>query len=93
MRGPVPPEAGADPDGDDGRPARALVVSERGVVDLGPLHRGDRCGLGFVDDLLRLRLALARFGWSLVVVDLPEEVEELFRLVGLSPASDDQASR
>lgn len=72
--------------------ARLVLVHAGQVVDLGPVARGDRCGLGFVDDLLRLRLALARFGWALVVADVPADVLELFELVGLAP-DPGQASR
>ncbi len=68
-------------------PGGAVLVLRRGGtrVRLGEVARGGRCGLGFVDDLLRLQLALGRFGWQLEVVDVPPEVAELFELVGLTP--------
>lgn len=86
---PTPGRAGAErptaPDG-SGEGAATLVL-RRGprVVPLGPVGRAERCGLGFVDDLLRLQLALRRVGWELEVVAVPAEVAELFELVGLTP--------
>jgi hypothetical protein len=63
--------------------ALALVRGRR-TVELGPVSQGSRCGLAFLDDLLRLQVALARLGWSLQLVDVPEELHELLDLVGLA---------
>jgi len=64
-----------------------LVHGER-ELRLGPVVRGERCGLGFIDDLLRLQLAVRRFGWSLRVDDVPTELHELLELTGLRPHVD-----
>jgi hypothetical protein len=60
-----------------------LVQGER-EVSLGRVGAGERCDLGFVDDLLRLRLVVGRFGWSLRLDDVAEELCELVELVGLT---------
>ena len=74
-----------------------VLVLRRGArtVVLGPADRGDRCGLGFVDDLLRLQLALRRLGWELHLGQVPPDVAELLDLVGLPgrPLPLDQAPR
>jgi hypothetical protein len=59
-----------------------LVRGARQVV-LGPVERGERCGLGFIDDLLHLQVSVRRFGWSLRVDDVAPELVELLELVGL----------
>lgn len=41
------------------------------------------CQLSAVDDLARLRLAAARFGWSVEVDGAPAELAELLELCGL----------
>lgn len=65
--------------------AGTVLVLRRGerAVVLGPVDRGDRCGLGLVDDLLRLQVAVGRFGWELHLAHVPQEVAELLELVGL----------
>ena len=60
-----------------------LVRGER-EVSLGRVGAGERCDLGFVDDLLRLQLLVRRFGWSLRLDDVAEELRELVELVGLT---------
>ena len=60
-----------------------LVRGER-ELSLGRVGAGDRCDLGFVDDLLRLQLVVRRFGWSLRLDDVAEELRELVELVGLT---------
>jgi hypothetical protein len=62
-----------------------VLVHGAEEVCLGPVQRGDRCGLGFIDDLLRLQVAVRRFGWSLRVDDVPVELHELLELTGLRP--------
>lgn len=57
------------------------------MVVLGWSERGERCGLGFVDDLLRLQVALKRFGWDLHLGPVPADVAELLELVGLTPST------
>jgi hypothetical protein len=59
-----------------------LVRGER-EVSLGRAGAGERCDLGFVDDLLQLQLVVRRFGWSLRLDDVAEELRELVGLVGL----------
>jgi hypothetical protein len=67
------------------RPDGVRLVLRRGarVVVLGWADRGERCGLGFVDDLLHLQLALRRVGWDLHLDVVPSDVAELLELVGL----------
>ena len=60
-----------------------LVRGER-EVSLGRVGAGQRCDLGFVDDLLRLQLVVRRFGWSLRLDDVADELRELVELVGLT---------
>ena len=60
-----------------------LVRGER-EVSLGRAGAGERCDLGFVDDLLQLQLVVRRFGWSLRLTDVAEELRELVELVGLA---------
>lgn len=71
---------------DDRGPTDAVtvvLVGDGREVSLGVVERGERCGLGFIDDLLRLQLAIRRFGWSLRIDDVPGDVEELLELTGL----------
>ncbi len=60
-----------------------LVRDDRRVV-LGPVDRGERCGLGLIDELLRLQLGLQRLGWRLRLEAVHPELRELFELVGLT---------
>jgi hypothetical protein len=60
-----------------------LVRGER-EVSLGRAGAGERCDLGFVDDLLQLQLVVRRFGWTLRLDDVAEELRELVSLVGLA---------
>lgn len=67
-----------------GKP-RALVVLVVGDREV-PLRRvgpATRCDLGLVDDLLRLRLAAMRSGWSIKLTHVHPNLRELFDLVGL----------
>lgn len=84
------------------RPDGVVLVLRRGAreVVLGWTKRGERCGLGFVDDLLHLQLALRRVGWDLHLDAVPQDVAELLDLVGLPlhrpperARAGDQASR
>ena len=59
-----------------------LVRGER-EVSLGRAGAGERCDLGFVDDLLQLQLVVRRFGWTLRLDDVADELRELVDLVGL----------
>lgn len=72
------------PDGDPGEePVTLVLVCGTTELRLGPAERGDRCGLGLIDDLLHLQVAVRRFGWTLRLDDVPSELEELLELVGL----------
>ena len=66
---------------------RAVVVLRRDGEDvlLGPVYGPDRCDFGFVEDLLRVQLAARRFGWTIRLVEVREDLRELIDLVGLSP--------
>jgi hypothetical protein len=65
---------------------RAVVVLRRDGADvlLGPVYGPDRCDLGFVEDLLRVQLAARRFGWTIRLVEVRDDVRELIEMVGLS---------
>ena len=52
-------------------------------VLLGPVYGPDRCDLGFVEDLLRMQLAARRFGWTIRLRHVREDLRELIDLVGL----------
>jgi len=78
MRSPAPPS----PDGTEDAVLLVLVRDGHEVV-LGPARPGGRCGLGFIDDLLHLQVALRRLGWSLRVDEVDPELEELLELTGL----------
>ena len=72
------------PDADD--PPRAVVVLVGwggGEVLLGTIDHGARCDLALVDDLLRLRMAVARRGWSIRLAHPDQDLRELVELVGL----------
>lgn len=74
---------------DPNRDTVTIVLVHGGrELRLGPVDRGARCGLGFIDDLLHLQLAVRRFGWSLRVDDVPVELHELLELTGLRPHLD-----
>jgi hypothetical protein len=63
--------------------ADLVLVRGEQEVSLGRVGAGERCDLGFVDDLLQLQLVVRRFGWSLRLDDVAEELRELVGLVGL----------
>ena len=65
---------------------RAVVVLRRDGEDvlLGPVYGPDRCDLGFVEDLLRLQLAARRFGWTIQLVEVRDDLRELIEMVGVS---------
>jgi hypothetical protein len=65
---------------------RAVVVLRRDGEDvlLGPVFGPDRCDLGFVEDLLRVQLAARRFGWTIRLVEVRDDLRELIEMVGLS---------
>jgi hypothetical protein len=77
----------------DGARAAIVVLQQGGRrVDLGAIDRPERCDLGLVDDLLRLQVAAARFGWRLRVTEVRADLRELFDLVGLAEHLDDGAT-
>ena len=72
------------PDADD--PPRAVVVLVGwggGEILLGAIDHGTRCDLALVDDLLRLRMAVARRGWSIRLAHPDQDLRDLVELVGL----------
>jgi hypothetical protein len=64
--------------------AVAVLVRHEQRVELGPVEGDGPCGLALVDDLLRLQLLTARFGWQLRLVRVHPELRELFELVGIT---------
>jgi hypothetical protein len=70
---------------DDAGP-RAVVVLRRNDEDvlLGPVYGPGRCDLGFVEDLLRVQLAARRFGWTIQLREVREDLRELIELTGLT---------
>lgn len=75
----VPHEPRVWPEYHDGA---ALLVDGGRRVELGPVDGVLPCDLTLVDDLLRLRLAVTRLGWSLLLVDVDPALQELLDLVG-----------
>ncbi|MEO8693981.1 MAG: hypothetical protein ABI658_10725 [Acidimicrobiales bacterium] len=71
------------PDAD--APPRAVVVLVAGdlQIPLGAIGPMTVCDLALLDDLLRLRMAIARRGWSLRLTHLDRETRDLFEFVGL----------
>ena len=63
-----------------------MVVLRREGDDvlLGPVYGPDRCDLGFVEDLLRVQLAARRFGWTIRLVEVRDDLRELIEMVGVS---------
>lgn len=76
------------PDADD--PPRAVVVLVAGdlQIPLGAIERRARCDLALLDELLRLRLAFGRRGWSMRLTQVDDETRELLDLVGLGDCLD-----
>jgi hypothetical protein len=60
-----------------------VLRREDGEVLLGPVHGSSRCDLGFVDDLLHVQLAARRFGWTIRLRDVRDDLRELLDLAGL----------
>jgi hypothetical protein len=71
---------------EEGAGPRAVVLLCRDGEDLllGPVYGADRCDLGFVEDLLRVQLAARRFGWTIKLRQVREDLRELIELVGLT---------
>jgi hypothetical protein len=61
-----------------------VLVLDGERVLLGPVYGPDRCDLGFVEGLLRVHLAARRFGWSIQLTEVREDLRELVELVGLT---------
>ena len=53
-------------------------------VSIGSIDATARCDLGLIDDLLHLRVAAARLGWSVHLRDPDRDVRELVELVGVT---------
>jgi ABC-type transporter Mla MlaB component len=70
----------------DGERPRAVVVLVRDgeQVLLGPVYGPDRCDLAFVEGLLRVQLTARRFGWSIKLTEVRDDLRELVELVGLT---------
>jgi hypothetical protein len=66
--------------------AKAVIVLDMGerAVPLGSIDPATRCDLALIDDILRLRLAATRLGWSIRLTDVDRDLRELVELVGLS---------
>jgi hypothetical protein len=60
-----------------------VLVQGDSEVELGCVDRAERCDLGLVDDLLRLKLMAKQLGWALRIVEVRADLRELFELVGL----------
>jgi hypothetical protein len=69
---------------------RARVLLARGGSEalLGTVHPSVPCSLQVVDDLMRLRLVAARFGWAIRITAVRADLQELFELVGLTDRLD-----
>ena len=70
-------------DADDPPRAVVVLVNEGGEVPLGAIGHGARCDIALIDGLLRLRMAIARRGWSIRLAHVDQDMRELVELVGL----------
>ena len=61
-----------------------VLVQGDHEVELGGVDREQRCDLGLVDDLLRLKLMAKQLGWAIRIVEVRPDLRELFELVGLA---------
>ena len=67
-------------------PPRAVVILVAGggrEIVLGAIDHGAHCDLALIDDLLRLRMAMARRGWSTRLSYPDRDLRELLELVGM----------
>jgi hypothetical protein len=71
------------PDADDPPRAVVVLVNEGGEIPLGAIEHGARCDIALVDDLLRLRMAMARRGWSIRLAHVDQDTRELVELIGV----------
>lgn len=71
--------------GEDAGPTAVVVLRRDGrEVLLGPVYAPGGCDLALVDDLLRVQLAAQRFGWSIRLRQVHQDLRELIELVGLT---------
>jgi hypothetical protein len=71
------------PHADDSPRAVVVLVVEGGEIPLGAIEHGARCDIALIDDLLRLRMATGRRGWSIRLAEVDQDMRELVELVGL----------
>ena len=69
--------------GGEPRAVMVLVVGNR-EIPLGRIEPTTRCDLGLIDEILRLRLAASRLGWSVRLTHADDAVRELVELIGLT---------
>lgn len=74
----------ADTTDDSDPPAVIVLQSDGRDVVLGPLVIQDRYDIELVERLLRLQLASRRMGWSIRLVEIHPELQELVEFVGLA---------
>ena len=71
------------PDAPDAPRAVVVLVVGDQAVSLGEIDHASPCDLALIDDLLRLRVAVARRGWSIRLTDVDRDTQALIELVGL----------
>ena len=71
--------------GADAGPTAVVVLRRDGDdVLLGPVYAPGGCDLALLDDLLRVQLAARRFGWSIQLREVHQDLRELIDLAGLT---------
>jgi hypothetical protein len=71
-------------DADRAPRARIVLVREHHEVPFGTIDADERCDLGLVDELCRLRQAALRQGLVVRLVDVDDAVRELLTFVGVA---------
>ena len=71
------------PDAPDAPRAVVVLVVGDQEVSLGEIDHASHCDLALIDDLLRLRVAVARRGWSIRLTDVDHDTRALIELVGV----------
>jgi hypothetical protein len=69
---------------DQGPRATILLVVGDEEIPVGTIERTCRCDLAMVDEVLRLRLAAVRLGWSIRLTNVDDDLRELLELLGVA---------
>jgi hypothetical protein len=69
---------------DRGSRATILLVVGDQEMQVGAIDPTCRCDLALVDEVLQLRLAARRLGWSIRLTHVDDDLRELLELVGVA---------